>query len=148
MVSEGSATQALSRACKLMRTAPAALGAALCERRIDAGGESFRMPLTPTAAAHARDAVAKAIFSRVFNHLVRCINKALSLPATASLPPSPRRSAARRPSLQRRRTWRSKSSRQKRRRRPRQSLRPRRRRRRRRRRQNRKERESGAGSDY
>ena len=50
------------------------------------------MPLTPTAAAHARDAVAKAIFSRVFNHLVRCINKALSLPATASLPPSPRRS--------------------------------------------------------
>ena len=92
VVSEGSATQALSRACKLMRTAPAALGAALCERRIDAGGESFRMPLTPTAAAHARDAVAKAIFSRVFNHLVRCINKALSLPATASLPPSPRRS--------------------------------------------------------
>ena len=95
LVGEGSATMALSRACKLLRTAPAALGAALCERRIDAGGESFRMPLSPTAAAQARDAVAKAIYARVFNHLVRCINRALSLPPTAdgrsSVPPSPRR---------------------------------------------------------
>ena len=35
--------------------------------------------------------MAKAIFTRVFNHLVRCINRALSLPATSSAPPSPRR---------------------------------------------------------
>ena len=93
VVSPGSGELALEQACRLLKTRSDAMSIALCERRITVGGESIRTSLSPPVASQARDAVSKAIYSRVFNHLVRCINRALSLPGSfpGSAPQSPRR---------------------------------------------------------
>ena len=74
-VSEGSGAVALSHCCKLLRCAPQHLSTALCQRRLEAGGEKITVSVSASVAAQARDAVAKALYSRLFNHVVRCINR-------------------------------------------------------------------------
>ena len=76
-VADGSGTAALGRACHLLRCAPAAMAAALTSRALEAAGEKITVGLTPAAAAQARDAISRAIYSRVFNHVVRCVNRSL-----------------------------------------------------------------------
>ena len=88
VVAEGSGATALARACGLLRCAPLAVGAALCTRRIEAGGECMTLPVSPEAAARARDGLAKALYGRLFNHVVRCVNRALG-----GQPSTPRRGA-------------------------------------------------------
>ena len=82
-VAEGTGAAALSRCCKLLRCAPQHLSTALTQRRIEAGGERISVPASAAAATQARDAVAKALYSRLFNHVVRCINRSLGGPGPA-----------------------------------------------------------------
>ena len=50
----------------------------LVEKEIMAGGDRMTLQLRPIQATHARDALVKQLYARVFDHLVHCINHALS----------------------------------------------------------------------
>ena len=54
------------------------LKANLVEKEISAGGERVTLQLKPIQAVHARDALVKQLYARVFDHLVHCINHALA----------------------------------------------------------------------
>ena len=43
-----------------------------------AGAEKMKLQLKPIQAAHARDALVKQLYARIFDHLVHCINDALA----------------------------------------------------------------------
>ncbi|RHZ24435.1 hypothetical protein DYB37_011222 [Aphanomyces astaci] len=58
---------------------------ALTTRRIKAGGDIVTVGLSPDAAAHSRDVVAKSMYARLFEWLVGRINAATSSPTTLTL---------------------------------------------------------------
>ncbi|RHY77148.1 hypothetical protein DYB34_009470, partial [Aphanomyces astaci] len=58
---------------------------ALTTRRIKAGGDVVTVGLSPDAAAHSRDVVAKSMYARLFEWLVGRINAATSSPTTSTL---------------------------------------------------------------
>ena len=52
----------------------------LIEKDITAGGaDQMTLKLKPIQATHARDALIKQLYARIFDHLVFCINAALSM---------------------------------------------------------------------
>ena len=57
------------------------LGEALCQRSVTAGGETAIVPLSIAAAQDARDAVAKAMYAKLFDFLILRVNDALQPPA-------------------------------------------------------------------
>ena len=76
-------TSALQLVCKLCGVDDGALVHALTHRQLHTmapGGkiETYEVPLNPSQAAASRDAVAKTIYSRLFDFLVRRVNDALA----------------------------------------------------------------------
>nr|WEL12768.1 myosin class I D [Halisarca dujardinii] len=63
--------------CDMLGLPLSVLRQALTERTVDTGKESVTKPLSAQQAAHARDALSKAIYSRIFSWLVRHINQAI-----------------------------------------------------------------------
>ncbi|PSC73257.1 myosin-1-like [Micractinium conductrix] len=70
---------ALAHAAALLGVEKAALRGALTTKRMQAGGEQITRELNMEAALDARDALAKAIYSALFDWLVTQINAALAV---------------------------------------------------------------------
>ncbi len=56
-----------------------ALRKGLCTRLIVAGGEKMVKQESSDKAKQGRDALAKALYSRLFDHVVQCVNSALRM---------------------------------------------------------------------
>ena len=69
-------TSDLNQAAKLLGVAPDVLSKAVTNRTIVVGMTRTVIPLSKEAAADAKDAIAKAIYGRLFDWLVKRINKA------------------------------------------------------------------------
>jgi myosin-5 len=68
-------TAALTAAARLLGVAPAALLDALTTRAIETRGERIVKRLSPVGAAESRDALAKALYARLFDALVAAVNR-------------------------------------------------------------------------
>jgi len=73
--------QSLAKAADLLGLDVAAIAQTLTQRTIVARDESYIKKLTPLQASDARDAVAKAIYGKVFDWIVRTINVSIVVDA-------------------------------------------------------------------
>ena len=64
-------------AAKMLSVPPDALVKALCFRKISVGGESLEKHESKATAGSAADALSKAMYTKLFNWVVRLVNKAL-----------------------------------------------------------------------
>ena len=69
----------LSVMSSLLKVDPQEVRKAVCNRVISAGGETMVKPETLEKAYQCRDALAKALYSKLFDHIVTCVNAALKL---------------------------------------------------------------------
>jgi myosin heavy subunit len=74
-----SASEALGMASQLLGVDKQTLSNALCERVVQVGTETTVVHRTALSAQFARDALAKAVYVRVFNWLVQRINQAMQV---------------------------------------------------------------------
>ena len=86
-VADTASHAALEAVASALGVAPAALAAALTVRELQLRGETMRTPRTPSQAAEARDALAKALYEGLFRLVVRGINACLQPPGAAPAPP-------------------------------------------------------------
>ena len=75
----GPTSQSLAEFCRLCGLLPAAVERVLTVRVITAREESCEIRLTPAEAANARDALAKAVYSRVFSRVVTRVNESIQV---------------------------------------------------------------------
>mmetsp|Transcript_42106 Transcript_42106/g.99940 ORF Transcript_42106/g.99940 Transcript_42106/m.99940 type:complete len:1472 (-) Transcript_42106:191-4606(-) len=68
---------------QLLKLDPAAIQTAMCNRNITAGNEVMVKPETAEKARQGRDALSKAMYSKLFDYIVKCVNTALRLKAEA-----------------------------------------------------------------
>lgn len=69
----------LAFAASLLQVGAAELGGSLRTKTIGAGGSIISVPLDRVHAESARDTLSKAIYSRLFDHLIRMINQSLQV---------------------------------------------------------------------
>ena len=71
--------ESFSRACTLLGVDLKELERILTEKEYFIGGQTFHRPFTVSQAGDARDAVTKGIYGRLFNWLVKVINKTIEV---------------------------------------------------------------------
>lgn len=66
--------ESMALCCGLLKIQPEELKATLCSRNITVSGENFVKKLTSVQASDARDALAKVIYAKLFDWIVKTIN--------------------------------------------------------------------------
>ena len=74
--SEVTSSKPLKMASKLLKVTPAALTKAITFRSIEVSGKKTLIPLNPSEALDACDALAKAVYGKLFDWLVKRVNAA------------------------------------------------------------------------
>ena len=76
-------SNALKYAAELLKCPADVLGKAFCVRTIEARGESMKVDLQPAQSQDACDSLSKALYGRLFDWLVKRVNQAMAVDATA-----------------------------------------------------------------